>query len=165
LGLAIMVVYLGCVVSCGVVVRCDLSVSTGQLVVDGIVSFWGSVDLLLSLVSLSRRCLVWCVQWLVGLLCWGWESYRCCCFSFAAVVFLARFIHGDVGGRWLLPFIGVFTLYMVFYRALCTMGCVGVSVSGGRAVRGSFTNHPCPGRAVGKTDLVVVAVQGAPVST
>jgi hypothetical protein len=37
-----------------------------------------------------------------------------------------------------------------------------VSVSGGRAVRGSFTNHPCPGRAVGKTDLVVVAVQGAP---
>ena len=28
-------------------------------------------------------------------------------------------------------------------------------------VRGS-SNHPCPGRAVGKTDLVMVAVQGAP---
>jgi hypothetical protein len=27
-----------------------------------------------------------------------------------------------------------------------------------------FTNPPCPGRAVGKTDLVMVAVQGAPPS-
>ena len=33
---------------------------------------------------------------------------------------------------------------------------------GGRGVRGSWLNPPCLGLSRGKTDLVVVAVQGAP---
>ena len=51
---------------------------------------------------------------------------------------------------WVLP---VYWCYMC--SSVCFQGVVVFEV------RGS-SNHPCPGRAVGKTDLVMVAVQGAP---
>ena len=71
----------------------------------------------------------------------------------AAVVYFTQAIGSSV------ILINVVTVVMVVATGV---GCVGWSVLGRSWCSRFFTNPPSPGGAVGKTDLVVVAVQGAP---
>jgi hypothetical protein len=66
-------------------------------------------------------------------------------------------------GGWHCLLVGEY--YRFCTRRLVVRYFVGVLFIGGRGVRGSSWNPPSPRRAnaVGKTDLVVVAVQGAPI--